>query len=197
MLNEEMLDKDAVIDYEKVSRWKEIELLFPEKITSASDMVIINPEAREDYKIELQRRGTKKRLAGKVTFANPNKKGYVALTLAADDYGRYERKAAKFGDMFIIERDENRVTVEYRKHGETRQHMDLGHHGDTLEFIIEKFPNKTMFLVADHAILEREPYISPSANFELWISATTPVAIDNFRGYYEIGGKWQNPVLCI
>ena len=54
-----------------------------------------------------------------------------------------------------------------------------------------------MFIVADHALIEKENYISPSANFELLISATTPVVLDEFRGYYEIGGKWQSHLFSI
>ncbi len=198
MLNEDMFDNDAYIDYDKVSRWKVVEMEIPEEISTDTGDIIIKPERRKDYRLHMPSRGTKKRVTGNLRLLDKSKEGYVAFTLASEDYGKLDPKFVHFGDVFIIRnKGNNSGSIEYHKYGEMRELQECSFAAKTLSFGIEKFPNKASLMLNNHALLAVDAYTSPSANQEFWISATTPVAIDNFQAYYEVGGKWNHPLFTI
>lgn len=194
-LNRELFDGD--IDLEKASEWKDSEDIIPDELTDG----VIDVTTRKDYHIDAPHRGGKTRLEYDVEFEGLNERGKtgdLTVIIASEDYGELTPDKIRYGDAFHIKLRGGALYLEYGRLGQRQVKEKVPFPRERVRVIIERFPDKVLFIVGDHRIRIDEQYTSPSANQQIWLSASNIRAqISNLEVYYEKGGKWQDPLLPI
>ncbi len=212
MLNEDLFhNPETKVDYRLVSRWKPIDSILPSEtapereeaaafsshITERTSMLLL-PKRRDDCHIAIPNRGAKKRIAAHIRFLDEENTGAVTFTIASADYVRPTPELVRFGDLFIIKKNApGEGLMIHKKYGRTLDRQSFVFGKESLEVIIERFPTRVAFSVNDNLLIENNIYTSPSSRNEVWLSATTPVAIDDFATFYEVGGALQSPMFAV